>query len=169
MVRKISILLTVIVAIVLFNNYNLPRSEESVHYHAGFRVYIDGALQDYSDYKYMHFAPCSEHEETRSLAEEQMEKAHLHDGVGDVVHVHRADAVWRDLFTNIQVELPKDKTFKGFINGIENDDILDAPVKGYNTAIFVVGSSDASHDTELVSIDYIKEMEAKSELCGSGE
>jgi hypothetical protein len=144
-------------------------SHEAVHYHAGFRVYIDGTLQDYSDYKYMNFVPCSEHDVKKTPAEEQIEKAHLHDGVGDVVHTHRAGAVWGDLFKNIQVELPKDKQLKGYINGIENEDIMETPIKEYTTAIFVVGDNNASHDKEIVSIEHIKEVEAKSELCGTGD
>lgn len=167
MMRKVVILLTSVAVIFLFKHYNRPDSEESVHYHAGFRVYIDGTLQDYSDYTYMNFVPCSEHEEKKTPAEEQMEKAHLHDGVGDVVHTHRSGATWGDLFTNIQVELPKDKEKKGFINGIENTDILDTPIKAYTTAIFVVGSDDASHGSEVVSVEHIQEVEAKSELCGT--
>ncbi len=158
-----------VVALVAYVGYTPKAEDEHFHYHAGFKVYIDGQLQDYSDYKYMNFVPCSEHDEKKSRAEEQIEKAHLHDGVGDVVHVHRSGSTWGDLFTNIKAELPKDKELKGFINGIANDDILKAPVKEYTTAIFVVGTSDASHGNEVVNIDHIKEVEAKSELCGKGE
>jgi hypothetical protein len=161
------------VAVVANWMYSSPKesSDEhgSVHYHAGFRVYIDGTLQDYSSYQYMNFVPCSEHDAKKSPAEEQIEKAHLHDGVGDVVHTHRSGAVWGDLFKNIQVELPKDKQLKGYINGIENEDIMESPIKEYTTAIFIVGENKASHDKEMVSIDHIKEVEAKSELCGTGE
>lgn len=167
---KLGIIGCLLVGAVLANwLYTSPKDSQHLHYHAGFKVYIDGQLQDYSDYKYMNFVPCSEHDTKKSKAEEQIEKAHLHDGVGDVVHVHRSGSTWGDLFTNIKVELPKDKELKGFINGVANEDILNAPIKEYETAIFVVGSSDASHDKEIVSIDHIKEVEAKSELCGSGE
>jgi hypothetical protein len=153
--------------------YGSPAKQDddhkSVHYHAGFRVYIDGSLQDYSDYKYMNFVPCSEHDTKKSAAEEQIEKAHLHDGVDDVVHTHRSGAVWGDLFKNIQVELPKDKVLKAYINGIEQTDIMESPIKEYTTAIFIIGENNASHDKEIVSIEHIKEVEAKSELCGTGE
>lgn len=145
----------------------MQSKHESVHYHAGFRVYIDGTLQDYSDYKYMNFVPCSEHDVKKSPAEEQLEKSHLHDGVDDVVHSHRAGATWGDLLKNIQVELPKDKTLNGYINGIEQEDIMDSPIKEYTTAIFIVGENQSSHDEEIVNIEYIKEVESKSELCGS--
>lgn len=147
--------------------YSNSQHDESVHYHAGFRVYIDDQLQDYSDYQYMNYVPCSEHDHDKSDAEEQMEKAHLHDNVGDVVHVHREGATWGDLFRNIGVELPQDKTIKAYINGIENEDIMKAPITAYTTVIFVVGDSDQSRGNEVVSEEHIKEVEAKSELCGS--
>lgn len=154
----------------LYSPY-LPHDDvhENVHYHAGFRVYIDGTLQDYSDYRYMNFVPCTDHDVNKSLDEKQIEKAHLHDGVGDVVHTHQAGATWRDLFKNLQVELPKEKVLKGYINGIEQEDIMNSFIKEYTTAIFIVGENTASHDKEIVSIDYIKQVEAKSELCGTGE
>ncbi len=149
--------------------YSPTKETEHLHYHAGFKVYTDGQLQDYSDYKYMNFVPCSEHDEKKSRAEEQIEKAHLHDGVDDVVHVHRSGARWGDLFTNIKVELPTDKKLKGYIDGREIDDIMREPITAYTTAIFVVGESESGHEKEIVSIEHIKEVEAKSELCGSGE
>jgi hypothetical protein len=114
----------------------------------------------------MNFTACSEHDNKKSAAEEQIEKAHLHDGVGDVVHIHRLESTWGDLFANIKVALPKDG-LKGFINGSEVEDILNQPIESYSTAIFVVGESKMSHANETVTIEHIKEVEAKSELCGT--
>ena len=33
--------------------------------------------------------------------DKQLEKAHLHDLIGTVAHIHRENATWRDLFKNI--------------------------------------------------------------------
>lgn len=142
---------------------------ESVHYHAGFVVYIDGVKQDFSNYKYMNFIACSEHDTKKSKAEEQIEKAHLHDGVGDVVHVHRVGAKWGDLFKNIGVTLPEDTNAAFYINGEQVSDIYNQPIKAYETATFVFGNDKESHKDERVSLEHIKEVEAKSELCGKGE
>lgn len=159
---------TMILAVGMFWLYKPKQTAlEHLHYHAGFRVYIDGVLQDYSDYKYMNFVPCTEHAVKQSAAEEQIEKAHLHDSVGDVVHVHRAGAVWGDLFKNIGVQLPSDKLAVMYLNGELASDIYNQPIKAYDTAIFVFGSDQSSHTGERVSVDHIKEVEAKSELCGS--
>jgi hypothetical protein len=86
-----------------------------------------------------------------------------------VVHTHRSGSKWGDLFKNIQVELPKDKVLTGYINGTLNEDIMNSPIKEYTTAIFVVGESTASHGSEIVPIEHIKDVEARSELCGKGE
>lgn len=156
-------------SLILANFLYSPGSKSHTHYHAGFRVYIDGALQDYSDYKYMNFVPCSEHDEKKSPAEEQIELAHLHDGVRDVVHIHREGAKWHDLFKNIGVVTPNDKGLWGYLNGEQQEDILNQPIEAYDTAIFVFGRDDLSHEKEIVSMDHIKEVESKSELCGKDE
>ena len=52
---------------------------EEVHYHAGFQVYKDDKLVDFSDFKYMHIEPCStgDHEEQPTQEEEQIEEAQI--------------------------------------------------------------------------------------------
>jgi hypothetical protein len=144
-----------IITIVAYVSYSPKGADEHLHYHAGFRVYIDGQLQDYSDYKYMNFVPCSEHDEKKSAAEEQIEKAHLHDGVGDVVHVHRSGSTWGDLFKNIGIDLPIYLP------------ILKDPIEPDSSVIITLGKT--VDNPEKVSVEHIKEIEAKSELCGSGE
>lgn len=124
-----------------------------MHYHAGFVVYVDGVKQDYSGYQYMNYTPCSEHEEKKSPEEEQVEKAHLHEGVGDVVHVHRSGAVWGDLFNNIGVELA------------EQPEILSQKIEPNSSVVITIGNKVDS--PEYVTQERIKEVEAKSELCGS--
>lgn len=164
---RLLIIATALVATLLAVYFYNPTDNEHVHYHAGFKVYIDGQLQDYSDYQYMNFVACSEHDKKKSKEEEQIEKAHLHDGVGDVVHMHRNGAVWGDLFKNIKVQLPEDKEIKGYINGEEVENIMSQPIKAYTTAVFLVGENEENQSKGTVSIERIKEVEAKSELCGT--
>lgn len=140
--------------------------QASVHYHAGFRIYLDGVLQDYRDYRYMNYTACSEHEE-ESAEEEQMEKAHLHDQVGDVVHVHRTGGEWGDLLKNAGIALPSDKPLTGYVDGQKVENILDYPIEANRTAILVVGEEGQEHGSEMVPKEHIAEVEAKSELCGS--
>lgn len=142
-----------------------------VHYHAGFLVYIDGVRQDYSDMKYMNFTACSEHDTKKSVREEQIEKAHLHDGAGDVVHVHRTGSVWGDLFKNINVSFPKGKSIYAYDadnQGEKINDILRRPIQPSSRVVIIVGDDTAVKDNlEFVTPARIQEVEAKSELCSS--
>jgi len=113
----------------------------------------------------MNYTPCSEHNEKKSPVEEQIEKAHLHEQVGDVVHVHRDGAVWGDLFKNIEVKF--DQKVGGYIDGTWFDDVLSEPIRPYQTLTVVIGDKKPEYQTERVSREHIEEVEAKSELCGT--
>ncbi|GAB4027829.1 MAG: hypothetical protein Fur0011_6720 [Candidatus Microgenomates bacterium] len=154
------------IALTLYLNQTSHETDH-VHYHAGFKVYIDNQLQDYSGYQYMNYTPCSQHDKKKSPEEEQMEKAHLHDGVGDVVHVHREGAIWGDLFKNIKVNLPENKVIRGFVEGESVEDVMATPIVPYTTAIVLIGETDASRSAEVVSRQHIEEVEKQSELCGT--
>jgi hypothetical protein len=146
---------------------NVP--ESGVHYHAAFQVYIGDELVDFSGLKYMHIEPCTDDptDEVPTEAEEQIEKAHLHSRIGDVVHVHREGAVWRDLFTNLQYVFPS--PVFGFVNDQRVDGILDAPIEKYGRVLFVSGAySDLEGKArDIPSFDRIKEVERMSEDCGT--
>ena len=147
----------------------LETSAETIHYHAGFQVYIDNKLQDYSGLEYMNFKPCSEDEYHTQLTpeEEQLEKAHLHDSIGDVVHVHRPNVVWGDLFTNISLEIDPNAT--AYINGELVENILEYPIRSYDS--LVIFESESTNIEERLSLrvtkEHIVEAESRSELCGS--
>lgn len=142
-----------------------------VHYHAGILVYVDGVRQDFAKIEYMKLAKCDEHDNgwrglRNYLEHEQMEKAHLHDMVADVVHVHRPSAKWRDFFANIGYKLPRDKQVVGYVNGDKIERILDYPIKANDSVRIEVGESTRINQSEQVSKERIKEVEAMSESCG---
>lgn len=143
--------ITFVVSLFAYMTY-APKETEHIHYHAGFIVYIDGVKQDYSDYKYMNLTPCTQEESKPTKEEEQIEKAHLHDGVGDVVHVENEDGVWGDLFKNIGVSLPG------------QPEILKQPIEPNSSVVIAIGQE--VENPERVTIEHIKEIEVKSELCG---
>lgn len=146
---------------------------EGVHYHAGFQVYVDNELQDFSDLKYMNTQPCGTHEEEHATPEEeQMEKAHLHDNIGDVVHVHRPAAAWRDLFTNMGYEID-DTNLELYVNGdkveyVQSKNLLDHSITPYESVIFFVGENDdiAGKLAGAVTREHIEQTEQRSENCG---
>ncbi len=136
-----------------------------IHYHAGFLVYVDGARQDFSGDSYMNKDFCAAPHKTETPQEIQIGKAHLHDNVGDVVHVHRPGAVWGDLFTNIHYAFPAGKPVTGYVNGKIMPDILHYPIKPYDSVIFAVGNSTGVDLTKTVSKNHILDVEKHSEAC----
>lgn len=145
--------------------FNRP-AEEKVDFHAGFQVYVDGNLQDFSDMKYMDVTPCETFFHKKS---DQLEKAQLHDNVGDVVHVHRKDAVWGDLFKNIGWKIPEGKEFVGYLNGTRTENLLEYPILRYDSVVFFSGKIEGMNQKlqARVTDETMKEVEKKPESCGN--
>lgn len=156
----------ILLAGILVYSRHMIFSEKKIHYHAGFQVYIDGKLQDFSDTKYMDLTPCNEHENNQN---NQEEKAHLHENVGDVVHVHRENVVWNDLFKNIGFTIGNSKPIEGYINGRIIQNVLSYPIKPYASLVLLIGSHGAvdNYLSHAVTVQHIKQIEKTSELCGS--
>lgn len=141
--------------------FSNPKPAE-VHYHAGFIVVENNQKIDFSGFKYMKIEPCGDHEH----ADEQLEKAHLHDSVGDVVHVHRDDPKWSDLFTNIKYPLDYSKT-TAYLNGQKIESFQDQTILPFDSIVILVGENDVEKAlAQTVQKPHIEEVEKKSENCG---
>lgn len=138
---------------------------KKVHYHAGFKVYVNGKLQDFGEGKYMSLLPCGESDGHN----EQLEKAHLHDLVGTVVHVHRNGAKWKDLFQNINYKIDPSVISLVYINGRQEDEILNKSIEPYESVIILIGTYDPKKNyvKEAVTKQEIQSQEKKSESCGA--
>lgn len=170
--KKVLIVLLALISIGTIVTVILPQTilkAKAVHYHAGFLVYKDGKLQDFSDFKYMHEKPCTSDGKPIEdpNPDEQMEKAHLHDNDGDVAHVHREKARWKDLFQNIKY--PIDPTITAYVNGQKVDDILEKKIEPNESVVFFIGKN--TNEKELsekaVTVQRIKDVEKKSESCSA--
>lgn len=154
----------------LYKNSSKP---EKAHFHAGFQVYADGKLQDFSDFKYMNTTPCvlrQDMGESESPEDIQMDKAHLHDSIGDVVHAHVKGGKWGDLFKNINYDIIAKGSVHGYVNGKSVDNILQYDIKPYDSVIMLVGKNDNidQYVPNAVTKDAIVKAENMSETCGSG-
>jgi hypothetical protein len=137
-----------------------------VHYHAGFVVFQNNKKLDFSDNKYMYIKPCAVNgKEDQTNVNPQMEKAHLHDNVGDVVHVEESGPVWRDLFINIKYSFTENDT-TGYINGKLVKPFLSVPIHPDDSLVVFIGENDQSHLQDGVTSAYIEEMAKKSKACG---
>ncbi|HKB88069.1 MAG TPA: hypothetical protein VKC53_00300 [Patescibacteria group bacterium] len=174
------VLIIIIATIGIFAYFKSKKTvvSEEIHYHAGFVVFDNGKKVDFSDLKYMNVEPCTVpgKKEEETPEHNQLEKAHLHDGVGDVVHVHRLDSKWGDLFTNIKYPIDYSKV-TAFINNQEVADIQNITIKPYDSLVIFIGTVDkrslASQDPgknlllQAVTVDHIKNTESMSESCGN--
>lgn len=142
---------------------------EPIHLHAGFQVYKDDKLQDFSDFKYMHEMPCTIDGKAveGEPKDEQQEKAHLHDQTGDVVHVHRKGAKWGDLFTNIKYPLDENTTV--YSDGQKVENFLEKDIVVNESVVIFEGkhTKDNEYLKNAVSKERIKEVENSSENCAT--
>lgn len=140
--------------------------KEEIHYHAGFVVFKDGKKVDFRGSEFMHIKPCSlDENKVKTQEEVQLDKGHLHGGVGDVVHVHERGAKWKDLFTNLNYQVDYSKSVF-YLNG-EVIDINKYGIKSYDSLVVFENNVEESLLTQSVSADRIKEIENTIVECGS--
>lgn len=161
------IFLLIIIPVSVYLFFNKSPAPKKVHFHAGFLVYQNNILLDFSGNKYMDYSNCKLHPDNLTPAEFQQEKAHLHDNVGNVVHVHIAGAKWHDLFSNLKFPFPKNQKITGFLGGKEDKNILNEEIKPYESVIIAIGDYSKVNLKKYVSGAEIKKVEKTSELCGS--
>lgn len=149
--------------------FHKKETVKKIHYHAGFVVFKDNKQIDFSGFQYMVVKPCTidKKEEKESDADNQIEKAHLHDLVGDVVHVERENAKWSDLFTNLKYVIDYKHT-SAYLNGKKIDNFHDLVIQPYDSLVVLIGENDTKNVlAKAVSVDHIKKTEKRSENCGS--
>lgn len=115
----------------------------------------------------MYEKPCTingkENEENEN---DQLEKAHLHDNVGDVIHIEREDAHWQDLFENIKYSINYDKV-TGYVNGQKIDRFQVLPIRSSDSLVVFIGNNDVSKELQQAPTkNYIEQMGKKSKTCG---
>jgi len=72
-------------------------SPERVHYHANFAVYLNGRQEQFKSPRYyQEVAVCSLN---KVLSPEQ--RAHMHDNINSVIHVHDHAVTWGQFFANL--------------------------------------------------------------------
>lgn len=145
--------------------YRNSTPEEEVHYHAGVVIFQNNQKIDFSDLQYMTISPCVDEGTEQPPEDEQNEKAHLHDNVGDVIHVEAAGAIWKDLFTNINYPIDYSKA-TGYMNGQKVDDFSTRSIRPDESLVIFIGDNDPQFATMGASVSYIEEQAKKSTTCG---
>lgn len=160
------ILLTILllgVGIVFTKKLLIPKK---THYHAGFVIFQNNKKLDFSDNQYMFLEPCTlnnTHDDPPAII--QIQKAHLHENVGDLVHIERTGAIWQDLFTNIYFHIDYAKAI-GYINGKQISNFQFQAIKPYDSLVVFIGQNDPKLLGQAVIKDYMIAMAKKSTTCG---
>lgn len=142
---------------------------KKIHTHAGFVIFENNKKLNFSDMSHMKMEPCTNdnsHEEKSSPEDIQIEKAHLHDNVGDVIHMEREGATWGDFFANSHINLDYSKT-TGYINGQKIENFQDKKINPYDSLVVFIGNNDPKHLKEAVTKERIMEEEKKSDSCAN--
>ncbi len=161
-VPLIFLLITISVFFFLKNQF-IPAK---VHYHAGFIVFQNNKKLSFSDSKYMFIEPCAlSQKSVDSTAVAQIKKAHLHDNVGDLVHIEHVGAKWQDLFININFPIDYSSVV-GYINGKKIFNFQTQSIHPYDSLVVLIGKNDSKFLKQAVTKDYMIKMAKKSTTCG---
>lgn len=171
--KYLKLILVVVVLIVVSASFlfilNKREPVKKVHYHAGFVVFKDNKQVDFTDFKYMVVKPCTTEKtkEKETDEDDQMERAHLHDLIGDVVHVERENSKWSDLFTNLKYSVDYSKT-TAYLNGKKVNDFQNLIIQPYDSLVVLIGPNNEKVAlSKAATIAHIKDAEKRSENCGS--
>lgn len=145
-------------------------AHDEVHYHAGFQVYLDDELLDFSTFQYMELKPCG----PGDITEE--DTVHLHGNIGDVVHVHKAGMTWRNLAEylsersgeTITEDMAAEMGVKAYLNGELTEDFLSKEIKPYDSLVVFVGrtTDEAGKLAGAVTKEHVEYAESLKENCG---
>lgn len=137
--------------------------EKEVHYHAGFKIYRYNQPVDFRAPEFMHFEPCGD--EDKHKDKNPQDRAHLHDGIGDVVHVHSHNATWEDLLTTLNTTI--DGQAKYYLNADQVGTLRQAVIQPYDRMLILIGEN-TEVEEKLESVpdrEKIEQAEQQTEGC----
>ena len=160
------VLIFVLLTVIWWQVNSNPKAQtgQPDHYHAGLIVYVDGVKKDFSDSKYMQTEVCNlnVHENDNPIS-----KAHLHNNIGDVAHIHVAGTTWRTLFSNLGLNFANLPSVSGYRESKRIDNILDEPILENDSVIVIVGNETGIDLNQYVSKQRIAQVSALQEsVCG---
>ncbi|MDN5275864.1 MAG: hypothetical protein JWN33_513 [Candidatus Saccharibacteria bacterium] len=96
----VTLLIGLVLGLILFAAFRFfTYDPHSVHYHANFGIFINGERQVFKGIKY--FEETGATSCTLDEAKTPAQRAHMHDNVGDTIHVHDGAVTWNNFFENI--------------------------------------------------------------------
>lgn len=141
--------------------YLLHQSNET-HYHANFAVYIDGKREEFKSFTYYEeVAAC-----TAAFANNPKGRAHMHDTVNDVIHVHAAAVTYADFFNAIDWSLGPnfvrtgdglitnnvEKSWVFILNGKKVDRVDSVVIGDQDKLLISYGAADTKFDSQYAAL-----------------
>lgn len=167
-------MLIILIAAFAYNSHSIfekpaTKKVEEIHYHAGFEIYKDGARIEFTDLGYMDVKPCGSEDDEDKPDKHLEPEVHLHDGIGNIVHIHGKVALWKDLFKKLNIEIAS-ASIEAYLDETPQSLLLDQPIKPYQQAVFFINSpgnhsQQISESLSRMPISYIKDVEKKGENC----
>ena len=149
------VVLGILVGFVIFAAIRIIKyAPQHVHYHANFQVWINGKQETFQNpLYYQEVASCSAYEDA-----DPKHRAHMHDEVYDVVHVHASGVTWNQFFENINVGAEPTSFRIGdtvytntptesvtyILNGKKVPSLVGQPIQSEDTLLINYGSEDVS-------------------------
>lgn len=160
----IVIILVVILGGVYFFRRDKSAVAQDVHYHASFHILDENSTPlDLSGIEYMSISPCGEEEDAHDAEKGEV---HLHDSIGDIVHVHGSEMEWGDLFEYLKID---PTGYNAIINENLYTNFDSVVINPYDRALFFQ-KGDTVDSTLFNSVPdrkYIEKVEELSETCSS--
>lgn len=133
----------------------LKSSAPEYHVHADFKVFIEGKPYNFSLAKYQENEACGNPDQIKNPTLKDF--VHVHDGNGDVVHVHKQGITWGDFFESIGMKLNvtclvldtkepfcdnENNTLKMYVNGQLNTEMERQPIRDLDRMLLSYGPED---------------------------
>ncbi len=115
-------------------------SADAYHSHFNLKIYINGIAVDLSQPKYQ-----------STEGKELSPDVHVHDGNGDVVHVHKKGVTLGEFLTSLGMKYSKD-TFTVFVNGKENSLFIEYVPQDLDRILLTDGKDTATIQQEIGSV-----------------
>jgi hypothetical protein len=158
-----SVVIIILLSIVTYKTLQVP--EMPVHVHANFAIFVDGKQIDFAKPDYMSLKPCTENQEP---SVNKLDNVHLHDNVGNVVHVHQDGITWNDLLQslrfdiNSQSDVSKNLTSKIYLDkNLVDSKILSENIKQDQHLLISINNLDA-----FTSIDQSETLKSQYQQVG---
>lgn len=152
-----------LVGIIVFALFRFISFVEPTHYHANFAVFINGQRETFDGPGFYESVTACSETDTPTPAH----RAHMHDRVNNVAHVHEDAVTWGMFFENIGYSVGErhlgtntelfsednEQAVRFMLNGEEVDDIANTVITSEDKLLVSVTAPDVSLASEYAKVD----------------